>query len=299
MKGPLRPNGLLAMLLETVRRLYANRVIEMSAALAFYSALSLAPVIVISLAVASSLIDRTTARTHMVDEANRVLGHEAADLVRVLADEQSTAKGGALATAIGIVTLTLGASAAFGQLQEGLDRIWEVKPRRIAGHWLFLRKRVLSLVMVLCLGLLLLVSMLVSAAIALIAHHTPLPASTSLTGTLVHLAASLVVFTLLFGLVFRLLPDTKVGVAEAWGGGLLTAVLFHVGAWAIGEYVGQVSVGSAYGAAGTLVVVLVWVYYSAVIVFAGAQFTYVWSLRRGRRARAPKAVAPPPGGREE
>jgi membrane protein len=297
MKGPLRPNGLLAMLLETGRRLYANRVFEMSAALAFYSALSLAPVIVISLGIAGSLVDRTTVRTHLIDEAERVAGHEAAELVRKLADERRPGEGGATGTIIGIVTLAFGATAAFGQLQEGLDRIWDVTPAPQGGVWLFFRRRMLALVMVLALGLLLLVSVLVSTTLSLIAHHTPMPASVSQTGALVHVVASLVVFTLLFALVFRLLPNTRVGHPETWGGGLLTAVLFQLGAWGIGEYLGRASIGSAYGTAGTLVVLLVWVYYSAVIVFGGAQFTFVWSMRRGRRPRAPKAVAPSPGRR--
>jgi membrane protein len=285
MAATLHPDSLPAMLLETGRRLIANRVIELSAALAFYTALSLAPVVVISLNVASTLMDRTSLRTHLVDEADRVAGHEAADLVRKLAEQPRPDESASVATLLGVLTLAFGATAAFGQLQDGLDRIWDVKPRPEVSVWLFFRKRLLSLVMVLGLGLLLLVSMLISTALALIAHHTPIPASVSEVGSLVHFGASLIVFTILFALVFRLLPNTRVGRPEAWGGGLLTAVLFHLGAWAIGEYLGRASIGSAYGAAGTMVVLLVWVYYSSVIVFAGAQFTYVWALRRARKGQ--------------
>jgi membrane protein len=291
MKLHLRPRGLPALLLDTARRLMANRVIEMSAALAFYSALSLAPLVVISLGVAGLMVDRAVLQTHVVNEADRVLGHGAGDLVRRLAVDQHATGSGTFATVAGVIALLLGASAVFGQLQDGLDRIWEAKPRPRAGVWLFVRKRLASLAMVLSFGFLLLISLLVSAALSMVAARVS--TAEGVAANLAHLAASILVSTLLFALIFRVLPDTHVGWAEAWGGGVLTAVLFHAGEWAIGQYLGRASVGSPYGAAGTLVVMLVWVYYSSVIVFAGAEFTHVWSLKRGAKARAAAAGAGP------
>lgn len=296
MKLHLRPGGPLDLLLESGKRLIANNVFEQAAALAYYSALSLAPLVIISLGVAGTLVDRVTLQQHVVAEADRLLGHGAGELVERLATTEKDEAEGLFATVAGSVALLIGASAVFAQLQAGLDRIWEAKPRPRGGVWLFVRKRLLSLAMVVSLGFLLLVSLLVSAAISLVTSR--LSTAESVVATVGHLAASVVVSTLLFALVFRVLPDARVGWAEAFGGGLLTSILFHGGQWAIGQYLGRASVGSPYGAAGTLVVLLVWVYYSSVIVFAGAQFTHVWSVRRGgQRTRHDAAdLTPPEGG---
>jgi membrane protein len=126
----------------------------------------------------------------------------------------------------------------------------------------------------------------VSAVLSALSEHMAISATASALGTALQLSASVLVTALLFALIFRVLPDTHVGWAEAFGGGALTSVLFHAGQWAIGQYLGRAAVGSAYGAAGTLVVLLVWVYYSSVIVFAGAEFTHVYALRRRGRAAA-------------
>jgi membrane protein len=296
----LDPDRLPGLLLETARRMGNNRIIEMSAALAFYAALSLAPLVIIVLGVAGVVIDRDRLETYMADEANRVLGHGAGDLVRQVAAEQHSSGTGTLATIVGVVALMLAATAVFGQLKDGLDRIWDVKrpahTRLVL--WSFAKKKLLSVAMVASVGFLLLVSMLVSAGFSLVTKRTVIDEDASSWGLAAHIAASVLVSMLLFTVVFRVLPDTRVDWVEAWGGGVLTAVLFHLGEWGIGQYLGRASVGSAYGAAGTLLVLLVWVYYSSVIVFAGAQFTQVWALKRGR-ARAPRAVRPPQGGLPE
>jgi membrane protein len=285
----LDPDRLPGLLLETGRRCITNRVIEMSAALAFYSALSLAPLVVIVLGVAGMVVDRNRLSAEMADQANRMLGHGAGDLVRRVAEEQHTAGTGTWATVIGLAALSFAASAVFGQLKDGLYRIWGSRAKPRSGWGIFLRKRLLSLAMVLALGLLLLISLLVSAGLAMIADPTQVPALASFNSALVQVVGTVLVTTLLFALVFKVLPEAHVHWTEAWGGGALTAILFRVGEWAIGEYLGRASVGSAYGAAGTLLVLLVWVYYSSVIIFAGAQFTQVWSQRR-RRVHAQRQV---------
>jgi membrane protein len=293
----MRPTALPAMLLETGKRLGDNRVFELAAALAYYSALSLAPLVVITLGVASTFVDRATLQLHVVTEAERVLGHGAGDLVRKLATVEREPTTGTIATVAGIVALLIGASAVFAQLQDGLDRIWEARPRARGTLAGFVRKRLVSLAMVVSLGFLLLVSLLVSAALSMVAAN--ISTAEGLFAVLGHLAASILVTSLLFALVFRVLPDTHVGWAEAFGGGVFTAVLFHAGEWAIGQYLGRASVGSPYGAAGTLVVLLVWVFYSSLIVFAGAQFTHVCSLRRGSakpRKHQPADLSPATGG---
>jgi membrane protein len=287
------PDSFAGLLVETARRLVVHRVVEMSAALAFYCALSLAPVLIITLGVAGLLVDRSVLQEHVVTEADRVLGHGTGDLMRRLGAEQHAGGTGTLATVSGGILLLVGAMGVFGQLQDGLDRIWEVQPPRRRGLWLFLRKRLVSVAMVASLGFLLLVSLLVSAVLSALADHMALTAGQNLAANVAHLLASMLVATLLFALVFRLLPDTKVAWAEAWGGGALTSVLFHAGEWAIGQYLGRASVGSTYGAAGTLVVLLVWVYYSSVIVFAGAEFTRVHAMRRKGGGGQAEASLPP------
>jgi membrane protein len=255
-------------------------VFEMSAALAYYSALSLAPLVVITLGLAGLLVDRDVLQTHLVMEADAVLGHGTAELVSKLASEQRESNSGTVATVGGVVALALGALAVFGQLQGGLSRIFEGQPRvRSHGILRFMRRRLVSLAMVACVGFLLLVSLVASAVLSALAERLAVSATEQALSTAAQLLASIVVTTLLFALVFKLLPDAKVGWREAWAGAAFTAVLFHIGEWAIGRYLGRASVGSPYGAAGTLVVMLVWVYYSSLIVFAGAQFTHVVTTR--------------------
>ena len=293
----LHPDRLPGLLLETARRVGSNRIMEMSAALAFYSALSLAPLVVIAMGVAGMVVDKQELQSHLADEANRVLGHGAGDLVRQVAAEQHDSGTGTKATLVGLAALCLAATAVFGQLKDGLDRIWGQRAKPRSGLSFFLRKRLLTLAMVLGVGFLLLTSLLLGAALAMVADFAARLGLGAMQGAVLHLVTSLILSTLMFGLIFRVLPEARVEWGEAWAGGVLTSILFHVGGWGIGAYLGRASIGSPYGAAGTLLVLLVWVYYSSVIVFAGAQFTNVCALRY--RARAPKAVDPPRGGLPE
>jgi membrane protein len=206
----------------------------------------------------------------------------------------ATPQGGTLATIIGLVTLLIGATAVFGELQATMNLIWEVRPAPMngvwAGIWAWLKARVFSLALVFALAFLLLVSLVISAALAGAAAFVWGPTQT-LVSRLLELGVSLAVLTLGFTLLFKYVPDVEVGWRDVWLGGLVTAVLFTVGKTAIGYYLGQASVGSAYGAAGSMVVLLVWVYYSALIVFFGAEFTQTWATRHGGVAPQPHAVA--------
>ncbi len=276
-----RPGSVPGLLVESFRRLLAIDVIQMSAALSFYAALSLAPLVIISLGAAGLLVERDVLQAHLVDKVDRLIGSEGGGLVRTLAHEEARTGAGVLATVFGSVMLVFGASYVFVQLQEGLNAIWGVEaPSRRAGLWPFLRHRLVSLAMVVSLGFLLLVSLVMSAVVALLTDRLGLTGGQSLAATTVHLMGSVVVSALLFALVFKVLPDTHVSWREAAGGAVLTAILFHIGQWVIGQYLGRASVGSAYGAAGALVVLLVWVYYSSLIVFAGAQFSHAFAGRR-------------------
>jgi membrane protein len=297
MRVQIHPERIPGLVFETARRLGSDRILEMSAALAFYSALSLAPLLVIAMGVAGMVVDKKQLESHLADEVNRVLGHGAGDLVKSLAAEQAASGAGTWATVVGVGALMLAATAVFGQLKDGLDRIWGERAQPRSGLWLFVRKRLLTLAMVLGVGFLLLTSLLLSASLSMIADFAARLGLDGARGAVLHLASSLILSTLLFGLVFKVLPEAEVKWGEAWAGGVFTSILFHLGGWGIGAYLGRASIGSPYGAAGTLLVLLVWVYYSSVIVFGGALFTNVCALRY--RARAPRAVDPPRGGLPE
>ena len=182
----------------------------------------------------------------------------------------------------------------FGELQATLNLIWEVRPAPTygvwAGIWAVLRERIFSLALVLALAFLLLVSLVISAALAGAAAWFQGPEQ-ALVSRLLELAVSLLVLTLMFALLFTYVPDAEIRWRDVWLGGLITAALFTLGKTAIGYYLGQASVGSAYGAAGSLVVLLVWVYYSALIMFFGAEFTHAWATRQDAVSPQPHAVA--------
>ena len=294
MRLPLHPDRLPGLLLETARRMNDTRILEMSAALAFYSALSLAPLLVIALGIAGMIVDKKELAAQLADEANRVLGHGAGDLVLQVAAEQRASGAGTWATIVGVGALLLAATAVFGQLKDGLDKIWGQRAKPRSGLWYFVRKRLLTLAMVMCVGFLLLVALVLRASLSMVADLAGSANRGAIDNPTMHVAISLLLSTLLFALLFRVLPEAHVKWGEAWAGGALTAILFRLGGWGIGAYLGHASIGSAYGAAGTLLVLLVWVYYSSVIVFAGAQFTNVCALRY--RARAPRAERAPQDG---
>jgi membrane protein len=197
------------------------------------------------------------------------------------AEQPST---GLVATVVAVVTLLLGASGFFGQLQDALNTVWGVEPKEGRGVWGFIKDRFLSFVAVLGTGFLLLVSLILSSTLAVIGKWfsgvLPLPEAVL---ELFNFVLSFVVITGLFALIFKLLPDARVAWRDVWVGAALTSALFTIGKFAIGLYLGKSNVASAYGAAGSLVIVLVWVYYSAQILLYGAEFTQVYANRLGER----------------
>ncbi len=267
------PDSALGVVYGTVSGLVANRVPQMSAALAYYSALSLAPLVVITFAVTGLIVDGDLVQEHVVQQVSDALGPDGAALVRTLAQEQHASSAGLWASGVGLAMLVLGASAVFAQLQDGLNLIWGVRPGPKQGAIRYLRTRLVSMAMVFCLGVLLLASMLVNTIVsALGSGLDELVGASAGVSLALRLSSSFAVTTTLFALLFKWLPEARVTWREAWSGALLTSGLFLAGAWAIGQYVGHAAVVSAYGAAGSLVVLLVWVYFASIIVFTGAQF---------------------------
>ncbi len=245
------------------------------AALSFYMALSLAPMLVILMFVAG--IIGAGAQQRLIVEIVDLVGLQAAVVIQMIMENAQLQRDiGSISAVLGIGALVFSAGAVFSQLQSSMNLIWNVEaiPGRGAFHT-WLRKRVLSLSLMAGIGFLMLVSLAVSAALSLIFSGA---------GTnwgMVDVLASLFIYTLLFAMIFKVLPDVKVAWRDVWIGALITAILFDVGKYAIGKYLGYSGFGSAYGAAGSLVVLLVWVYYSSLIMFFGAELAQVISRRHG------------------
>ena len=279
--------------LRAVQDWWNDNCLRLAASLAYYTALSLAPLILLIMGVVGLVLDRKHVDMQLTTQLEGLIGPAGRELVTSILAATSP-QGGTLATVIGLLTLFIGATAVFGELQATLNLVWEVRPAPTNGVWAgisaVLRERIFSLTLVLALAFLLLVSLVISAALAGAAAllHGP---EQVLLSRLLELAVSLVVLTFVFALLYKYVPDAEIGWQDVWLGGLITAILFTLGKTAIGFYLGQASVGSAYGAAGSLVALLVWVYYSALIMFFGAEFTHAWTTRHGEVTPEPHAIA--------
>ena len=276
--GPARRRSLLR---ETAREFHADRPMELAAAVSYYSLLSLAPIVLVTVAVMGLAFGREAVEGRIVLEMRGLVGESGAVVIQSVLSNASNPADGWISLAIGVVTLLIGATTVFVQLQDALNRIWDVEahPKKNA-IWTFIEERLLSLAMVLGVGFLLLVSLIVSSALSALGDWFGGSAATSpRLLQVVNTLLSLGVITLLFAMMFKFLPDAKVSWRHVWSGALTTAILFTVGKYLIGLYLGRASVGSAYGAAGSVVVVMVWVYYASLIFFFGAELTHVKSRR--------------------
>jgi membrane protein len=278
---------------ESVMEWSNDRASRKGAALAFYTVFSLAPILFVAIAIAGFFFGKDAARGEIFAQMSDLLGADGAHAVEAMIQNASRTGAGAVATLIGIVTLVIGATTALAELKDGLDQIWEVPPERTSGFWYFVRKRLLSIGLILSLGFLLLVSLVFSAVLTALAKRwNPSDA----TGAILQAANFLFAFglvTLLFAMIYKILPSVRIAWRDVIIGALVTALLFSVGKFAIGVYLGNSAIASSYGAAGSVILVLVWVYYSAQIFLLGAEFTKVYARRYGSlRALAPPAPSP-------
>jgi membrane protein len=278
--------------LRAVQDWWKDNCLRLAASLAYYTALSLAPLLLLIVGVVGLVLDRQQVATQLATQLEGLMGQAGRELVTSILTTTSP-QGSLLATVVGLVTLFIGATAVFGELQATMNLIWEVQPAPTsgvwAGIWAWLRARVFSLAIVFALAFLLLVSLVISAALAGAATLFQGPEQAVLSHVL-EIAVSLLVLTFVFALLYKYVPDAEIGWRDVWLGGFITAVLFTIGKTAIGIYLGRASVGSAYGAAGSMVVLLVWVYYSALIMFFGAEFTHAWATRHGDVTPQPHAI---------
>jgi len=255
---------------------------RLAASLSLYSLLSLAPLVVLSIGIASLAFGRTAAETAVIREVGNVMGPDGARTIHTVIEHGNTPRAG-VASAIGIAILLFGASTVFGELQSGLNKIWDAPAPKGYGLWSLVKSRLVSFALVLGFGFLLMVSLLFSAGLAAMGHY--LSDHLSLPHAVLAALDAVISFGgmfLLIGAILRYVPDVRLRWGDVWQGALATAVLFTVGKLLLGLYLGRAAVGSAYGAAGSLVVVVLWVYYFAMIFYFGAEFTRVRAPRERR-----------------
>ncbi len=274
-----------------------DKVQQMGAALAYYTVFSIAPFLVIVISVAGLIFGEDTARKAIEDELRNTMGNMPAEAVGQLLQHAATPRGYTIATVVGVAVLLFAASGVFAQLQDSLNAIWKVVPKPGRGVLGVVKDRCLSFAVVLGTGFLLLVSLAFSAALSALTRRLAfgaLPGGVDF-WQIVNEVVSFVFVTLLFALIYKVLPDAKIAWRHVWTGAAVTALLFTVGKSLIGLYLGQSSTTSAFGAAGSLVVILVWVYYSSQLILFGAEFTRVLSVKSGERiVPAENAMRAPP-----
>jgi membrane protein len=273
-----------------------DRAPRLGAALAYYTVFALAPGLILIIALAGLVLGKEAAQGQIITQVQYLAGAAGAEAVRAAIESARNAGGSLLATALGVVTLLFGLWGVFGELQDALNTIWGVTTTPGRGVLGVVKKRFWSFTMVVGIGFLLLVSLAASAWLAALGKFfsrlLPFPAAMmEATNALL----SFGIITFMFAVIYKLLPDVKLAWRNVWTGAAVTAILFTIGKTVIGLYLGRSTVASVYGAAGSLIVILLWVYYSAQIVFFGAEFTKVYSRRFATLGRAPRLV-PPAGG---
>jgi membrane protein len=260
-----------------------DRAPTMGAAIAFYTVFSLAPMLVIVIAVAGLVFGREAAEGALFGELARLVGGDSAGAVQAMLRSASSTRSGIVATVIGIGTLIVTATAVFSELQAALNVIWKVPASRNSGVWYLLKSRILSFSLILVIGFLLLVSLVVSTALTAISNYLDRALPSFLVVLyFVHIAFSFAFTTALFAVIFKILPDCTVKWPDVWLSAALTALFFSIGKHLISLYIGSSNMASTYGAAGALIIVFVWVYYSAQIFLLGGEFAKAYGDRQHR-----------------
>lgn len=278
---------------ETANDWLEDEASRLAASLAFYTLLSLAPLVIIAVAIAGLALGDDAARGQIADELGRVVGPHAAEGIQSVVANARRPSSGVVGTLLGAITLLVGASGVFGELHLSLNRIWEVQAKSGRGVLGEVKDRFLSFTMVLGVAFLLLVSLVLSTVLSALGRSvaSALPGG-ELVWQLLSFGFSFALVTGLFALIYKYVPDVRILWRDVWAGALMTALLFSAGKSLLGIYLGKASVGSSYGAAGSLVVLVVWVYYSAQILFLGAELTQVWARRHGREIQPNDKAVP-------
>jgi membrane protein len=270
-----------------------NNALRLSAALAYYSVFSIAPLLVLSIGIAGWFFGADAVRGHLDDQLKGLVGGQAATAIQSMVQSTSQPSKSITATIVGVVTLLIGASGVFGQLKDALNTMWGVKASSGLGWRAFVRERLLSFGMVLVIGFLLLTSFLLTTALTAFNHwmESLIELPTWVWGGAA-LLLSMVVITVLFATIFKVLPDVTISWRHVWVGAFATALLFEVGKFGLAYYLGRESTASGFGAAGSVVLLLLWVYYASCILLFGAEFTQAYAVAHGAKL-APTELAEP------
>ncbi|NEO39702.1 MAG: YihY/virulence factor BrkB family protein [Moorea sp. SIOASIH] len=283
----MNPKAILGLLKETFKEWKEDNASRLAAALSYYMIFSLAPVLIIAIAIVGSIFGEEAAKGEIVEQIQGLVGEQGAQFIQTaITNANRPDASGGLASLISIVVLLFGASGVFGELQDALNTIWDVKLKPGRGIWGILKKRILSFLTVLGVGLFLLLSAVLSTALsALRSYESEFLKELgflwlyqlNFVWTILDLLVSFGILSLMFALVYKYLPDVKIAWKDVWVGAIITTLLFNLGKWLLSWYLGRSSFSSSYGAAGSLVVLLAWVYYSSQIIFLGAEFTQVYA----------------------
>jgi membrane protein len=271
---------------------------SMGAALAYYTMFSIAPLLFIVIMLAGLIFGEEAASGEIFAQLRGLMGEQGASAIQTMVQSVKEPATGAIGTVIGAIALLIGATTVFGELQSALDRVWRSPPRaKSSGLWAMVRTRLLSFGMILGVGFLLIVSLIASAALAALGKWWgPLLGSWETLAQVLNVAISFGLFTAAFALIYKFMPRARIEWHDVWIGAAVTALLFTMGKFLIGLYIGKSAIASGFGAAGSIVVVIVWVYYSAQIFLFGAEFTWVYAhefgSRQGERQPAPAGEVP-------
>lgn len=267
---------------ESAANFIADDALKFSASLSYYTIFSIAPMLIIAIAIGSFLFGRTAIEGHLFGEINSIVGNDAALQIQEMLRHTTLRKNNLLATIIGVTVFFIGATGVFGEIQSTINRIWGLKAKPKKGVIKYFVNRILSFAMVISIGFLMVVSLIASTLIGILNTqlNSILPEATFIL-VIVNNAVSLLIISLLFAVVFKYLPDSIVRWKDAWIGSLFTSSLFLLGKYLIGLYLSNSSGASAYGAAGSIVILLLWVYYSSILLYFGAEFTKSYALKHG------------------
>jgi len=275
--------GIWSVLKSSFKGFSNDRILKLSAALAYYTVFSVGPLLIVIVFLCSFFFGKEAVEGTIYGQIQGFVGHDAAIQLQEIIKNAAIAGKGKIAAIIGIITLVIGATSMFSEMQDSINMIWEIKTKPKSAIWLFIKTRLLSFGVIGSLGFLLLVTLTISGLVEALSNRlqTHFHAVTVTVFYILDIVLNFGVIAVLFGVIFKVLPDAKIKWKDVRAGAIATAILFMIGKFAISFYITKSSVGSTYGTAGSLVVLLVWIYYSSVILYFGAEFTKAYAIKYG------------------
>lgn len=289
--------NIFSLLKETAKEWSNENPFRQSAVIAYYAIFSLPALLIIIVQVAGLVFGKEAVQGKVEEQIDSMMGQEAASQVQTMISNAGQMESSTMAIIIGVATLLFGATGVFYQMQQSLNKVWEVEPKSDAGIGKMAMDRATSLGVILAIGFLLLISLVLTTAINVLNDwiQSQLPDFMVVLVFVINELLSLGIITLLFALIYKVLPDAKVGWKSVWIGALVTAILFTIGKFGLGVYFGQADPASAYGAAGSVILILLWVNYSALIMLFGAEFTQIYARRHGHQIEPDSHAQRTPG----